>query len=69
MIRKLQALQGYKIDDEDHLGITDRQRGETIDDISAQAAAMMRLNSLWGLEPKGKTKDLRKAEPTEPDAI
>ena len=52
-----------------HEGNVETFRGRALDDISKQAAAMMRLNSLWGLESKGETKELKRAEITEPDAI
>ena len=34
-------------------GMVHKVRGERIDQLQTQAASLMRLNSVWGLESKG----------------
>ena len=51
MLEKEMSPQKHMIKYQD--GNIETVRGKALDDISKQAAAMMRLNSLWGLESKG----------------
>ena len=43
-------------------------RDDNIENLQGQAAALMRLNAVWGLEEKGPTKDIKKATVTAEEA-
>jgi len=60
---KAQGLQGNE-----HVGMVHKVRGERLDTLQTQAASMMRLNAVWGLESKGPQVDRLKARVSQEEA-
>ena len=60
MIKAVTSEKELKADLSQAAGIA-KLREENIENLQGQAAALMRLNAVWGLEEKGPTRDIRKA--------
>ena len=48
-------------DDDQQIGNLNKKRGQKIDELTTQAASLMRLNAAWGLEEKGPKVDRYRA--------
>lgn len=67
MIKAVTSEKELKADLSVPAGIA-KLREENIENLQGQAAALMRLNAVWGLEEKGPTRDIKKATVTAEEA-
>ena len=67
MLKAVTSAKDLKADLSVPAGIT-KLREDNIENLQGQAAALMRLNAVWGLEEKGPSKDIRKATVTAEEA-